>query len=99
MGTNQLSNHLMFVSSLDYWQRYQIKSRLLKFCYVPSASAASPKGIFVATTNSTNQTNKEGRYMPLMSLSFLDVYDYWQLKKPSMEVYCSLFDKMFWYLW
>ncbi len=40
--------------------RYIKKSRLLKFCYVPAASAASSKGIFAAATNSTNQTNKAG---------------------------------------
>jgi len=33
---------------------------LLKFCYVSATSAASFKGIFVADTNSTNQTNKAG---------------------------------------
>ncbi len=40
--------------------RYLKKSRLLKFCYVPSTSAAFSKGIFAAATNSTNQTNKAG---------------------------------------
>jgi len=38
------------------------KSRLLKFCW-------ASKGIFAAATNSTNQTNKQGRkYVPLISL-------------------------------
>jgi len=31
---------------------------LLKFCYVPATRAASSKGILVAATNSTIQTNK-----------------------------------------
>ncbi len=30
------------------------------FCYVLATSAASSNGIFAATTNSTNQTNKAG---------------------------------------
>ncbi len=37
----------------------QEKSRLLKFCYVLATTAASSKGIFMASTYSTNQTNKE----------------------------------------
>jgi hypothetical protein len=35
-------------------------SRLLKFCYVPTISAASSKGIFAAAIYKTNQTNKAG---------------------------------------
>jgi hypothetical protein len=31
---------------------------LLKLCYVLATSAGFSKGIFVAATNSTNQTNK-----------------------------------------
>jgi hypothetical protein len=46
------------VSALTH--RYLMKSRLLKFCYVPATSTASSKGIFVVVTNSTNQTNKAG---------------------------------------
>jgi len=34
--------------------------------------AASSKGIFEVAANSSNQTSK---YMPLINLSFLDVYD------------------------
>jgi hypothetical protein len=40
--------------------RYLKKSRLFKLCYVPATNAAFSKGIFVAATNSTNQTNKAG---------------------------------------
>ncbi len=52
----------MSVRSINLWQyhRYLKKSRLLKFCYVPATSAASSKGIFVAATISSNQTNKVG---------------------------------------
>jgi hypothetical protein len=44
----------------DEWQVKISKSRLLKFCYWPATSDASFKGIFVATTNCTKQTNKAG---------------------------------------
>ncbi len=40
--------------------RYLKKIRLFKFCHVRTTNAASSKGIFVATTDSTNQTNKAG---------------------------------------
>jgi hypothetical protein len=40
--------------------RYLKKSRLLKFCYVPAASAAFSKAILATATNSTNQKNKAG---------------------------------------
>ncbi len=43
------------------------------FCYLPATGAASSNGIFVAATNNTNQTSI-GWYMPLISLSFSDVY-------------------------
>ncbi len=36
------------------------KSRLLKFCYVPTTSTAFSNGIFEVAINSTDQTNKEG---------------------------------------
>ncbi len=42
------------------WQPQIYKSRLLKFCHLPATSDASFKGIFVATTNITKQTNKAG---------------------------------------
>ncbi len=37
-----------------------IKSRLLKFCNVLATRTAYSKGILVATTNSTNETNEAG---------------------------------------
>jgi hypothetical protein len=40
--------------------RYLKKSRLLKFCYVPTTSTAFSNGMFEAANNSTNQANKEG---------------------------------------
>ncbi len=40
--------------------KISMKSRVLMFCYVPATSAYSSKGVFVAATNSTNQTNKAG---------------------------------------
>ncbi len=50
------------VSMYDFYgvQRYLKKSRLLKFCHMPAASAASSTGIFAAAANSINQTNKAG---------------------------------------
>ncbi len=53
------------------------KSRLLKFCQVSAMSAANSKGIFVAATNSANQTNKAGSrchqsvYISQMSMVFI----------------------------
>jgi hypothetical protein len=41
---------------------------------VPATRAASPKIIFVAATNSTNQANKVGVTYHLITLSYLDVY-------------------------
>ncbi len=43
------------------------------FCYVPATSASFSKCIFMAATNSTSQTNKA--VVPLISVSFLDVYE------------------------
>ncbi len=40
--------------------RYLRKNRFIKFCYLPATSTASSKGIFVAATNSANETNKAG---------------------------------------
>jgi hypothetical protein len=40
--------------ALHLIHRYLKKSRLLKFCYVPSTSLAFSKGKFVIATNSTN---------------------------------------------
>jgi len=56
--------------------RYLREKQIAKFCYEPATSAASSKGIFAAATNSTNQTSKAGGtfHIPLISLSFLDVY-------------------------
>jgi hypothetical protein len=45
-------------TTVNYDHRYLNKSRLLKFCYVPTTCAASSNGLFAAATNSTNQTNK-----------------------------------------
>ncbi len=42
---------------------------------MPATNAASSKGILVVATNSTNYTNMAGLYVPLISLSFLDVYE------------------------
>ncbi len=68
--------------------RYIKKSRLLKFCYAPITSVTFSKGIFAVATNCTDKTNTAGsikdisniyyihlgQYVPLSSLSFLDVY-------------------------
>ncbi len=39
--------------------RYLKKSSLLKFCYVPAASAASSKGIFVGASNNTHKQMRQ----------------------------------------
>ncbi len=44
-------------------------------CCVPTTSATF-FACFAAATNSTNETNKAGGNVPLMSLSILDVYGY-----------------------
>jgi hypothetical protein len=49
-----------FVMNGSSAHRYQKKSRLLEFCYLPGTSAASSKSIFWEATNSTNETNKAG---------------------------------------
>ncbi len=50
----------IFAPLINIYHRYLKKSRLLKFCYMHAASAASSSGIFAAATNSINQTNKAG---------------------------------------
>ncbi len=41
---------------------------------MPATSSTSPKGLCAAATNSTNLDKQGSWYMPLISLSFLDVY-------------------------
>jgi hypothetical protein len=43
---------------------------------VIATSAASFKGMFAMATNSYKQTNKAAQYVPLISISFLDVYGF-----------------------
>jgi hypothetical protein len=50
----------IFAPLINIYHRYLKKNRLLKFCYMPAASAASSNGIFAAATNSINQTSKAG---------------------------------------
>ncbi len=54
------SKEYFFVSTLAIPIDIKRKSKLIMFCYVLAISAASTKGICVAATNSTNQTNKAG---------------------------------------
>ncbi len=58
----------------EYGQR---KNRLLKVCYVPTTSPTFNAFFLAVPINNTNETIKAGgtcHYMPLISLSFLDVY-------------------------
>ncbi len=64
----------LWMTYLPLIHRFLQKIILLKFCYVPATRAASPKIIFVAATNSTNQANKVGVTYHLITLSYLDVY-------------------------
>ncbi len=62
----------LYTCNIFSQHRYLKKSRLLKFCYVPPTSVASSEGIFAAAAHST----KQGMwYVPLISISFLDVCD------------------------
>ncbi len=56
--TIKLAIHIIQKLAADSIHRYLNKRRLLKFCCMPATSAAFSKGIFVATTNSTNQKHK-----------------------------------------
>jgi hypothetical protein len=47
---------------------------LLKVCNVPAISTSLPRILFSVAINSTNETNKAGRYAPLCSLYCLDVF-------------------------
>jgi hypothetical protein len=69
--SKSISKSMQLMIGSDH--RYLKKRRLLMFCYLPATGAASSNGIFVAATNNTNQTSI-GWYMPLISLSFSDVY-------------------------
>ncbi len=55
-----LQKFLKLYKEATKMHRYLKKSRLFRFCYVLTTCAASSPGIFVAATNSTNQTNKAG---------------------------------------
>jgi len=52
-----------------------LQNRLLKVCYVPTASDSLPRTLFLLLTiNITNEAKQGRQYMPLSSLYYLDVY-------------------------